>query len=42
VWEGSFDSAKRVEAALLELGYDTNPMPAPAGAPFTPGAGGVQ
>jgi hypothetical protein len=42
VWAGSFDSAKRVEAALLELGYDTNPMPAPAGAPFTPGAGGVQ
>ena len=42
VWEGSFDSAKRVEAALLELGYDTNPMPAPAGAPVTPGAGGVQ
>jgi len=42
VWEGSFDSAKRVEAALLELGYDTNPMPAPAGAPFTPGTGGVQ
>lgn len=42
VWEGSFDSAKRVEAALLELGYDTNPMPKPAGAPFTPGTGGVQ
>jgi hypothetical protein len=42
VWEGSFLEAKMVEQAILDLGFDSNPEPAKAGAAVTPGTGGVQ
>jgi hypothetical protein len=42
VWQGSFAAAKMLEAALLDLGYDTNPMAKPEGVPFGEGTSGVQ
>ncbi|MFM8731094.1 MAG: hypothetical protein ACKOGJ_01010 [Phycisphaerales bacterium] len=42
VWEGSFPQAKLVEQVLLELGYDSNPLPVRAGAAVPAGTGGVQ
>ena len=42
VWEGSFAEAKLVEAAILELGFDSNPMPVKAGTSVPAGTGGVQ
>ncbi|MBL9141771.1 MAG: hypothetical protein JNK53_07890 [Phycisphaerae bacterium] len=42
VWADSFAAAKAIEHALIELGYDTNPMPVPAGSSLKAGTGGVQ
>lgn len=42
VWEGSFRQAKMVEQALLEMGFDSNPLAVRAGTALKPGAGGVQ
>lgn len=42
VWEGSFRQAKLVEQALLDLGFDSNPLPVRAGTSIQSGAGGVQ
>jgi hypothetical protein len=42
VWADSFAQAKVVEQVLLEMGYDTNPLPVMAGTPMTSGTGGVQ
>jgi hypothetical protein len=42
VWQGSFRQAKLVEQALLEAGYDSNPIPLVTGQALAPGAGGVQ
>lgn len=42
VWQGSFRQAKLFEQALLEAGYDSNPMPLVTGQALAPGAGGVQ
>ena len=42
VWEGSFSQAKMVEQALLEMGYDSNPIPLRSGQAIAPGVGGVQ
>ena len=42
VWEGSFAQAKMVEQALLEMGYDSNPIPLRSGQAIAPGVGGVQ
>lgn len=42
VWQGSFAQAKIVESVLLEMGYDSNPMPLATGQAIAPGAGGVQ
>jgi hypothetical protein len=42
VWADSFAQAKQVEQTLLEMGYDTNPLPVAAGQALKPGTGGVQ
>lgn len=42
VWADSFGAAKLVEAALIEAGYDTNPLPIAAGQSLKAGTGGVQ
>lgn len=42
VWADSFAAAKLVEAALIEQGYDTNPLPIPTGQGLKAGTGGVQ
>lgn len=42
VWADSFEQAKVVEQALLDMGYDTNPLPVETGATLKPGTGGVQ
>jgi hypothetical protein len=42
VWEGSFLQAKLFEQALLDAGYDSNPIPVASGESVKPGAGGVQ
>lgn len=42
VWSDSFAQAKVVEQVLLEMGYDTNPLPVQVGASLAPGTGGVQ
>lgn len=42
VWADSFAAAKMVEQALLDLGYDTNPLPVERGKMLGAGAGGVQ
>ena len=42
VWEGSFAQAKMVEQALLDLGFDSNVLPARAGTSIQSGTGGVQ
>jgi hypothetical protein len=42
VWEGSFAQAKLVEQALLDAGYDWNPLPVRAGTAVPQGTGGVQ
>ena len=42
VWEGSFAQAKMVEQALLDLGFDSNTLPARAGTSIQSGTGGVQ
>lgn len=42
VWADSFAQAKVAEQVLLEMGYDTNPLPVAAGVPMTSGTGGVQ
>jgi hypothetical protein len=42
VWEGSFAQGKMVEQALLELGFDSNPLPVRAGTSVQSGTGGVQ
>jgi hypothetical protein len=42
VWQGSFLQAKLFEQALLDAGYDSNPMPMSTGESVKPGAGGVQ
>jgi hypothetical protein len=42
VWADSFAAAKVVEQVLLEMGYDTNPLPVERGKPLGAGAGGVQ
>lgn len=42
VWADSFPEYKRLERALVELGYDINPLPVEVGRPLRSGAGGVQ
>jgi hypothetical protein len=42
VWEGSFAQGKMVEQALLDLGFDSNPLPVRAGTSVQSGTGGVQ
>ncbi len=42
VWADSFAEAKVLEEALLEMGYDTNPLPVAAGGTLKSGTGGVQ
>ena len=42
VWEGSFAQGKMVEQALLDLGFDSNPLPVRAGTSVPSGTGGVQ
>ena len=42
VWEGSFPEAKLAEQAILELGFDSNPLPVRAGTSLPAGTGGVQ
>ena len=42
VWEGSFAQGKMVEQALLDLGFDSNPLPVRAGTSIQSGTGGVQ
>ena len=42
VWEGSFAQAKMVEQALLDLGFDSNTLPARAGTSIQSGISGVQ
>ena len=42
VWEGSFRQAKLVEQAILDLGFDSNPLPVRAGTSIQSGTGGVQ
>jgi flagellar biosynthesis GTPase FlhF len=42
VWEGSFRQAKLVEQAILDRGFDSNPLPVRAGTSIQSGTGGVQ